>query len=72
MNPTQIAALVLIVAGAPALAYGGFTYTKDTYGADIDPTHKSIAEKERVDVPIWAGLGALLVGGALLIFGSKR
>ena len=72
MNSTKMAALVLIVAGALALAYGGFTYTKDTHDADIGPIHMSIADKEHVDVPIWAGVGALLLGGALLIFGNKR
>lgn len=72
MNPTKMAALVLIVAGVLALAYGGFTYTKETHDANIGPIHMSVDEKETVDVPIWAGLGALLLGGALLVFGNKR
>jgi len=72
MNATKIAALVLIVVGALALAYGGFTYTKDTHDADIGPIHMSIDEKEHVDVPIWAGVGALVLGGVLLVLGNKR
>lgn len=72
MNPAKMAALVLIVAGVLALAYGGFTYTKETHDANIGPIHMSVDEKETVDVPIWAGLGALLLGGALLMFGNKR
>lgn len=72
MNTTKLSALVLIVAGVLALAYGGFTYTKDTHDADIGPVHMSFAEKEHVDIPIWAGLGALILGGALLMYTSKR
>jgi len=72
MNSTKIAALVLIVVGALALAYGGFTYTKDTHDTDIGPIHMSIDEKERVDIPIWVGIGALVLGGVLFVIDKKR
>jgi hypothetical protein len=61
----------LIVAGL-ALAYGGFTYTKDTHDADLGPIHMSIKDKERVNIPIWAGVGAVVLGGVLLVGGLKR
>jgi TRAP-type C4-dicarboxylate transport system permease small subunit len=66
MNATKMVALVLIVVGALALAYGGFTYTTDTHDTDIGPIHMSFDEKERVNIPVWAGLGAILLGGVLL------
>ena len=72
MNSTKMAALVLIVAGALALAYGGFTYTKDTHEADIGPIHMSVDEKEHVSVPVWAGVGALVLGGVLFLVANKR
>lgn len=72
MNSTKIAALVLIVVGVLALAYGGFTYTSETHDADIGPIHMSVDEKERVNIPIWAGVGVLLLGGALLVFDKKK
>lgn len=72
MNSTKMAALVLIVAGALALAYGGFTYTKDTHEADIGPIHMSVDEKEHVSVPVWAGVGAVVLGGVLLLVANKR
>jgi hypothetical protein len=72
MNSTKMAAIVLIVAGALALAYDGFTYTKDTHDADLGPIHMSIEDKERVNIPIWAGVGALVLGGVLLVGGFKR
>lgn len=72
MNPSKIAAIVLIVLGVLALTYGGFTYTKETHDTDIGPIHLSVDEKEHVNVPIWAGVGALVLGGVLLLAGNKR
>jgi hypothetical protein len=72
MNSLKMTAIVLIVAGALALAYGGFTYTKDTHDADIGPIHMSIKDKERVNIPMWAGVGAVVLGGVLLVGGLKR
>jgi TRAP-type C4-dicarboxylate transport system permease small subunit len=72
MNSTKMIALVLIVVGALALAYGGFTYTKETHDADIGPIHMSVDEKERVNIPIWAGVGAIVLGGVLLVGGFKK
>lgn len=71
MNAQKIAGILLIVAGALALAYGGFSYTKETHTADVGPLHLSIAEKEWVNLPVWAGLGAILVGGLLLVVTRK-
>jgi hypothetical protein len=68
----KMAAIVLIVIGALALAYGGFTYTKDTHDADIGPIHLSVDEKERVNIPMWAGVGAIVLGGVLLVGGFKK
>lgn len=72
MNSLKMTAIVLIVAGALALAYGGFTYTKDTHDADVGPIHMSIKDKERVNIPMWAGVGAVVLGGVLLVGGLKR
>jgi LPXTG-motif cell wall-anchored protein len=71
MNGSRILALVLIVGGILALALGSFSYTKDTHEAKIGPIDLSVKKTETVNIPVWAGLGALLVGGALL-FGSRK
>lgn len=71
MDTQRIAAILLIVAGALGLAYGGFNYTKETHTADIGSLHLSVDEKEHVNVPVWAGVGAILVGGLLLVTGRK-
>jgi hypothetical protein len=72
MSSMKMVAFVLLVAGALALAYGGFSYTKETHDADIGPIHMSVDEKERVNIPVWAGVGAIVLGGVLLAGGFKR
>ena len=72
MNAVKIAAVVLIVAGVLGLVYGSFTYTKDTHTAKLGPIELSVKDKETVNVPVWAGVGAIVIGGLLLLFGSKK
>jgi len=72
MTPIKLVALVLIVAGALGLAYGGFSYTKDTTVVKLGPIEVSAKEKQTVNVPMWAGIGAIVVGGLLLVVGGKR
>jgi hypothetical protein len=71
MNPQKIVAILLIVGGLAGLAYGGFSYTKETHQADLGPLHMTVNEQEHVNVPVWVGLGAVLIGGLLLVMGKK-
>jgi multidrug transporter EmrE-like cation transporter len=71
MTPIRIVGIVLIVAGALALAYGGFSYTKETHKAEIGPLKLQVQEKEQVNVPQWAGLASIVVGVVLLVAGKK-
>ena len=72
MDAVKIVAMVLIVAGILALAYGSFSYTKETHEAKIGPLELSVKEKETVNIPVWAGVGAIVVGGILLVLQVKR
>jgi multidrug transporter EmrE-like cation transporter len=72
MNPIKVVAIVLIVAGVLGLLYGGFSYTKETHDVRIGPIELSVKEKQDVNIPVWAGIGAIVVGGLLLVFGSKK
>jgi hypothetical protein len=72
MNALKIAAIVLIAAGALGLAYGSFSYTKSTHETKIGPIELSVKEKQTVNVPVWAGVGAIVVGAALLVFGGRK
>lgn len=67
MNPVRIIALVWIIGGALGLAYGGFSYTKEDHQAKIGPLDISVQEKKTVNIPLWVGVGAIVVGGALLL-----
>jgi drug/metabolite transporter (DMT)-like permease len=72
MNSTRIIGIVLIAAGVLGLLYGGFSYTKDTTAVKIGPIELSVKEKETVNVPMWAGVAAIVVGGLLLVLGNKK
>jgi hypothetical protein len=72
MNASKLVALALIVVGVLGLVYGSFTYTKETHTADVGPITLSVKDKETVNVPAWAGVVAILVGGGLLFFADKK
>jgi multidrug transporter EmrE-like cation transporter len=72
MNAIKIAAIALILAGGLGLAYGSFSYTRETHEAKLGPIELSIKDKQTVNVPVWAGVGAIVIGGALFLFGNKK
>ena len=72
MSAVKIAAIVLIVAGILGLAYGKFSYTKETHEVKIGALELSMKDKETVNVPVWAGVGAIVIGGILLLVPKKR
>ncbi len=71
MSAAKIIGIVLIVAGIAALAYGGFSYTKETHDAKLGPIEFSVKDKETVHIPTWAGVAGIVVGGALLFAGGR-
>jgi hypothetical protein len=71
MNSLKLLALLLIVGGGLGLVYGGFTFTKETHTTDIGPLHLEVKEKQHVNIPLWAGLAALIAGGLLLVAPRK-
>ena len=70
MSAAKVLAIVLIVAGILGLLYGGFTYTKKTHEAKVGPFDLAVKEKETVNIPVWAGVGAIVIGGLLLLVRS--
>jgi TRAP-type C4-dicarboxylate transport system permease small subunit len=70
MNAVKMLAVLVIIAGALALAYGSFTYTKETHETKIGPIELSVKDTETVNVPVWAGVAAM-VAGALVLFARK-
>jgi hypothetical protein len=71
MSGIKVLAAVLIAGGILGLVYHHFSYTKDTHEAKIGSVELSVGKKESVDVPEWAAVGAIVVGAALLLFGSS-
>lgn len=67
MNAIKMLAIGLIVAGALALGYGGFSYTKETHEAKLGPIEMTVTDRERVNIPIWVGVGAIVAGAFLLL-----
>ncbi len=71
MNSIKLIAIILIAGGALGLAYGGFSYTKETSHAQIGPLKLQVSEQERVNIPLWAGIGAI-VGGIVLLVTARK
>ena len=71
MNPIKIIGVVLVAAGALGLIYGGFSYTKDTTAVKLGPIELTVKERQSVNVSLWVGIGAIVVGGILLGLGGK-
>jgi len=72
MNPTKIIGIILIAAGCLGLAYGGFSYTKDTSAVKLGPIELKVVEKEQVNVPLIVSAGAVVIGIFLLVVGVKK
>jgi TRAP-type C4-dicarboxylate transport system permease small subunit len=72
MNATRIVAVLLIAAGILALAYGGFSYNKESVGAKLGPIELKVTEKKTINVPMWVGVGAIVAGGVLLVMGGRK
>jgi uncharacterized membrane protein YidH (DUF202 family) len=67
MSAVRIVAVVLIVAGILGLVYGKFSYTKETHDVKLGPFELSVKDKQTVNVPVWAGVGAIVVGALLVL-----
>lgn len=72
MNSIKLIAIALVLGGILGLAYGSFSYTKDTTVVKLGPLEVSAKERKTVNVPMWAGIGAIVAGGVLLVLGSKK
>ena len=72
MNSIKFLAVALMAAGILSLVYGGFTYTKETQAAKLGPIELTVNEQRPVNVPVWAGIAAIVAGGALLLVSNKK
>ena len=59
--------MLLIVFGALGLAYGAVGLGRETHHASVGPMEVSVSEQRTVNIPVWAGVGAIVVGALLLL-----
>ena len=71
MNMTKLIGIILIAGGGLGLAYGGFSYTKETTGLKVGPLELKVEEKQRVNVPLVVSAGAIVLGVFLLVIARK-
>jgi hypothetical protein len=72
MNFRKLLGIVLLTAGTLALIYRGFTYTSKKHTAHLGSLDFSLKEKKRLQLPVWAGVVAIVAGAALLVIPGKR
>lgn len=72
MTPIKLIGILLIVAGALGLAFGGFSYTKETTGVKLGPLELKVQEKETVNIPLVLSAGGIILGVVLLALGSRK
>ena len=72
MSVRKILAVVLLAAGTLALVYRGFNYTSDKHTAHLGPIDFEMKEKKRLELPVWAGVAAIIAGAALLVLPRKN
>jgi hypothetical protein len=72
MASMKMLAILLIVGGAAGLAYGGFSYTKETHAAQIGNMELTVKDQRWATVPVWMGVTAIAIGAAMLLVPAKR
>jgi hypothetical protein len=72
MNTSKLIGIALIVLGGLGLAYGGFSYTKETTGVKLGPIELKVQEKETVNIPMLVSAAAIAAGVFLLVAGSRK
>ncbi|MGH8455580.1 MAG: hypothetical protein ACRETW_04640 [Stenotrophobium sp.] len=71
MDALKIVAILLIATGGFGVAYGGFSYIEEIRQADTGSMQFAVAEQQHVNIPLWAGIGAI-IGGVLLLLPSRK
>ena len=72
MNPVKIVGVGLIVAGLLGIVFSSFSFTKETHEIKLGPIELAVKEKQSVNIPLWASVGAIVIGGVLLVVGGKK
>jgi len=68
----KIAAILLIVIGVIALAYGGISYTRQKKVIDLGPIQATTKTRETIPLPRVLGVAAIAGGIVLLVVSGRR
>ena len=71
-EPMKVLALALLVGGVAGLAYGGFSYTRDSHTTKLGPIELTVKDERQVNIPVWAGVAAVVVGAGLLLVPIRK
>jgi len=71
MNMLKVIALLLVLGGAFALAYGGFNYPR-VHEAKVGSLALDMKTEHHVPVPMWAGAGLVGLGVVLLLIPARK
>ncbi|MHB1566221.1 MAG: hypothetical protein ACYCXG_05840 [Acidiferrobacter sp.] len=71
MSGIRVFAIILVVVGIFAAAYGGFSYHTKSQAVRVGPVSLSVQHQHHVNIPLWVGAGAVVVGGVLLLVASR-
>lgn len=72
MNIVKVIGVLLIIAGVLGVVFSSFSFTKETHEAKLGPIELSVKEKQTVNIPVWASVAAIVVGGVLLVAGGRK
>jgi hypothetical protein len=72
MNAIKLVGILLVVAGVLGVVFSTFSFTKETHEAKLGPIELSVKEKQTVNIPVWASVAAIVVGGLLLVVGGRK
>ena len=72
MTALRIVGALLLVLGLAGFLTGGFSFTKESTKAELGPLQLTIKEKESVAIPQWMSLGAMVIGGMVLVLGFRK
>ncbi|MHB8837398.1 MAG: hypothetical protein ACYC7F_00395 [Gemmatimonadaceae bacterium] len=72
MNALKVVAVVLIAAGAAGLFFGDFSWTRTTHAAQIGTLELQVKDQRSVNIPVWAGMAAILVGAGILLVPVRK
>lgn len=72
MHPAKLTGIILICAGGLGLAYGGFTYTRDTTGFKVGSMEIKVQEQQTVTIPLLVSAGAAALGVFLLVMAGRK